>query len=597
MSFGVSPSDFIMFMNALRTLAQTLRRGAMESFQRHVRTYESFAEVATHLDSLAASSDAKLNPLFRRTRRDIEKLLKTFFKKIEKFQPLLGSGRKRGSFMGAIAKIKWSQHEKMLKDLRHDLESRISNVNLAIQTSTRATIQILPGFSGLGPIPRPLVGNQFVLEDARRKAHPLLFANIPNWEYLHEFLLRVFRKDPGLRAVEARCYMLHNASTGQDILPSSPYVKSLRDLIALDERIEMSVIFPTEYSYDDDSNSGVSDADEDVTSSTDAERCPRCKSGRKNTTSVVVTCHHCGFVARFLDSFEDKADPVTQLGIGDMRGSNLKGLVQDFTAEVTENGYLVGNKNALHLKNLVRKNIPGSNAGDFTEALPMPPLQNFRRVTFCTSRWPAFRRNSRYCRADKQLSATMNHLKSHLDEIKAGSDSPIESVAKVIGSRFAGGRLTRRTEQFLQDIYSQYDTRAQRHLQTMHIIPVLDAYSQSGQESIYQFHPAVVKVRCFLWSILQILTLEGKLFLGCSNALKCLFGSAALGKKQLTKRSAFGKVFESIFVGHLLVWRLSFDLVEDAASMAGSLFTENSPPLVVFAALFHILKQSRRLCI
>lgn len=66
-----------------------------------------------------------------------------------------------------------------------------------------------------------------------------------------------------------KSYVLQNANTRKGILPSSPCVKPIRDVIKLDQLIEMSVIFPYE--------------DHHTTT------CPKCNASREDTSSAVVT--------------------------------------------------------------------------------------------------------------------------------------------------------------------------------------------------------------------------------------------------------------------------------------------------------------------
>jgi phosphoribulokinase len=137
MSFGASPSDFVMLLKALNKLAKILSKEAVESFKRCARTYRTVAEVAKHLDSFAAGHDIQGNDLFRYTRQEMEMLLREYFDKIEDFKHFLGPSRVPRSLRNAVAKIKWSRHEKELERLRQDLETQINIINVAILTSPR----------------------------------------------------------------------------------------------------------------------------------------------------------------------------------------------------------------------------------------------------------------------------------------------------------------------------------------------------------------------------------------------------------------------------------------------------------------------------
>jgi hypothetical protein len=566
MSFGVSPSDFVMLLKGLMRLAAILRGEALESFKRCARTYQTFAEVAKHLDSFATGHDIQDSELLRHTLHDIEALLREYFGKIKDFQLFLGPRRVRRSFRGAIAKIKWSRHAKTLGDLRQDLETRMNTVIIAIITSGRANVpmKVLPGLSGLGPVPRPLVGDHFTFEDAYRVVHLISFRDISSWEHLHAFLLRIFPcNHRGHSAIETKSYALHNASTGKDFLPSSPSVKPIRDVIALNERIEMSVIFPYEDSY--------------------TTRCPRCNTRRRDTSCVVATCHRCGLWVRFQDSFEDEADPLTQLAIDDIRETSLGAFVKDFVAEADRNGYLNANRNECQLKDLISHNFPDLRAHSSRGAFQArSEIRDFLRVTLCLPQWPSFGQNSTYQRAERRLTTVVDGLKRTLRLLQEGSDLPVEIAAKAINSR-----LNTRAEGAEGVLRSAC---LQQNRNFMQIVPVLAAYSQCAKESKCQFHPSVVKARCLLWTFSQILTLEGKLLLRCSEAL-----SPWSAPEEATPRetSTFHKLCSVLFIPHVLICRATFDVVADVVSH----FSDPSPPPDVLGAIFWILKDSRSLCL
>jgi len=144
----------------------------------------------------------------------------------------------------------------------------------------------------------------FVLEDARQAVFRPTFAEIPDWEVslgtylhllwslsngqiqqsLHQFLLRVYPvNDPGHAAIETWSYLLHNASREQDILPSSPCIKPLRDLISPDDRVQMSIIFQIS----------------ELEAASLNEKCPACKTAWSDPSAVNVTWSVDAFLARY----------------------------------------------------------------------------------------------------------------------------------------------------------------------------------------------------------------------------------------------------------------------------------------------------------
>jgi hypothetical protein len=180
----------------------------------------------------------------------------------------------------------------------------------------------------------------------------------------------------------------------------------------------------------------------------------------------------------------------------------------------------------------------------------------------------------------------MDGLKRTFELHQAGSDLPIEIVGKAIGSRISG--RTEGVEKGLSSAWSQYDLRARRKCPSMQIVPVLAAYSQYAEESRYQFHPSVVKARCLLWTFSQVLALEGKLLLSCSEVLSPWSTPKETKPPEAT---TFDKVFSALFIPHVLILRATFGVVGDIAS----LLSDTSPPPDVLGAIFRILKDSRSL--
>jgi len=100
---------------------------------------------------------------------------------------------------------------------------------------------------------------------------------------LHWFLLQLYPKgDPGHTAIKSWSYLLHNSTTREDILPSSPCVKPLRDLIGREDWVQMSIIFQVS----------------DVEAASLEGTCPACGTMWTDTSAVNVTW----FVGPFLSN-------------------------------------------------------------------------------------------------------------------------------------------------------------------------------------------------------------------------------------------------------------------------------------------------------
>lgn len=289
-----------------------------------------------------------------------------------------------------------------------------------------------------------------------------------------------------------------------------------------------------------------------------------------------------------MDSFEDEVDPLTKIAIDDIKESGLRAFVTTFEAEIERRGYLNSNISERELKNMVSRNFQDAVSVSCRGASPeLPDIRVFRRVTLCLPHWPSVGQDPTFQRADAHLASVMEGLKRSLNILQAGPDLPLQIVGKAIGSRVGGGR-TGGVEKVLRSALSQYDLRARQPNYYKQIIPTLKALSQCAEELWWQFHPSIIQVRCLLWTLSRALTLEAKLLLSCANAL-----SPWSVPKGVTRRenSIGHKLFTVLFIPHVLIWRVTFDLVEDAASLVSD--TPRPPPAL--GAIFKIVKDSTSL--
>ncbi|KAI0126835.1 hypothetical protein BJ170DRAFT_596404 [Xylariales sp. AK1849] len=293
MSFGFSPSDLVMLLRGLGKLAAILSKDAVESFRRCAETYKSFSWLARSFDRFVVDHGLQQNSEFRQSRRDIESLLRSYFDEIDEFRALLGPKRVNKSLCGVIAKFRWTSLTRMLEQLRQNLDSRMIMLNTLVLIT-----------------PSMPPGDHFILEDACGAIRLMEFSDISSWDHLHEFLLRTFSdQDNGHNLIQGGSYMLRSARTRRDILPSSPNVKHLREAIQLDDRIEMSMIFPYENS--------------DTTT-----------RSRLSFDLTERTSDTCALCVRFCDAFDDEPDPLTQLAMDDISESALGAFVEDFERDI-----------------------------------------------------------------------------------------------------------------------------------------------------------------------------------------------------------------------------------------------------------------------
>ncbi|KAF4621707.1 hypothetical protein G7Y89_g14498 [Cudoniella acicularis] len=142
MPFGFGPSDFITLIRTLKRLANILRSEAMDSWKRSARTYKPFPILTEHFDAFALSHDVENNKLFRHTRREIELLQQKYSGEIRDFKTFLGRNRIRKSLRVAVAKFVWSRKDEKLGELRHDLETCLLTMNIAMAEFRRQAVNV-----------------------------------------------------------------------------------------------------------------------------------------------------------------------------------------------------------------------------------------------------------------------------------------------------------------------------------------------------------------------------------------------------------------------------------------------------------------------
>jgi hypothetical protein len=164
-----------------------------------------------------------------------------------------------------------------------------------------------------------------------------------------------------------------------------------------------------------------------------------------------------------MDSFEGRADPITQLAIDDMHKCGLRESVTKFVEEIERSGYLDANMARHKLKDAISREFQDLGFPDSKESFQGGSrIRDFRRVVLCHPRWPSFRQRRIDLRAAHIcLDEIIGNLKSFVKYLQTDGDLPIEVVAKAIGSNISGGRTAARIGKVVQEICLQYDSRAQ----------------------------------------------------------------------------------------------------------------------------------------
>jgi len=120
--FGFSISDVVLIADATYRASQQLNGQAAEDYRECAMTCRRFKAIVTQYEPLVVLFPESI---VRGLYRDVNKILR----KIDRYKPLLGSHRKRWSIRSAMAKLRWPQHAKALRELSRDLESKIQLIS------------------------------------------------------------------------------------------------------------------------------------------------------------------------------------------------------------------------------------------------------------------------------------------------------------------------------------------------------------------------------------------------------------------------------------------------------------------------------------
>jgi len=124
--FGFSISDVVLIADATYRASQQLTGQAAEDYRECAMTCRRFKAIVTQYEPLVVLFPESI---VRGLYRDVNKILRKFSRKIDRYKPLLGPHRKRWSIRSAMAKLRWPQHAKALRELSRDLESKIQPIS------------------------------------------------------------------------------------------------------------------------------------------------------------------------------------------------------------------------------------------------------------------------------------------------------------------------------------------------------------------------------------------------------------------------------------------------------------------------------------
>lgn len=385
-----------------------------------------------------------------------------------------------------------------------------------------------------------------------------------------------------------RQYVLYNVTTEQELLPSSPCIKPLKDVISPNDRVDMSVIFSSDNLY--------------------SKKCPFCRARRSKESrswvkftwyvilvsllyiiTLYLTFSHsksCGFWIHFRDSFDDEPDPLTWTALCEIRESSFREFIREGELFMDMKGFLNPKLNKSQLKKLIIQTWPVDTEDPQNQQCRN--IRDFQRVTQCQAQWPSARKFSTVLKTHKALREAMSGVRKHLDIIDRGTGLLFDDFSRMIGGRF-GRKIPPEYENLVRPIWTYYRDRKTGVVSSDDLLRILKVFSECLLDSHLLYHPyclAAVRIRCFLWIIFTVLDLEAKTLLPISKSLAQMYPTNA----ESMELPLFAKIVSPLFVPNILIARFTFDLADDIKALVSP-----NEPQYEFAAVCRILQESRTL--
>lgn len=385
-----------------------------------------------------------------------------------------------------------------------------------------------------------------------------------------------------------RQYVLYNVTTEQELLPSSPCIKPLKDVISPNDRVDMSVIFSSDNLY--------------------SKKCPFCRARRSKESrswvkftwyvilvsllyiiTLYLTFSHsksCGFWIHFRDSFDDEPDPLTWTALCEIRESSFREFIREGELFMDMKGFLNPKLNKSQLKKLIIQTWPVDTEDPQNQQCPN--IRDFLRVTQCQAQWSSARKFSTVLKTHKALREAMSGVRKHLDIIDRGTGLLFDDFSRMIGGRF-GRKIPPEYENLVRSIWTYYRDRKTGVVSSDDLLRILKVFSECLLDSHLLYHPyclAAVRIRCFLWIIFTVLDLEAKTLFPISKSLAQMYPTNA----EFMELPLFAKIVSPLFVPNILIARFTFDLADDIKALVSP-----NEPQYEFAAVCRILQESRTL--
>lgn len=408
-----------------------------------------------------------------------------------------------------------------------------------------------------------------------------------------------------MAVIENWSYVFHNTTTRQDIIPSSPVLKSPRKLVADDERLEMSVILPV-----------------DLFPTT---HCPNCrrrwallqlaevtwyvtKKREYNSAGVPdadiyhFNSRRCGLWVKIYDSFEDEPDSLTKLALETIRSngepatsverkvnetpdtpSSLRQFVTGFLNEIKpyHSQHTTANSNEEDAKRQIFDNFPRLR----TPGLHDIRQERFRRIRLCSPNWPVVSIPASLERANGLLRETMEGVDRAHEAFSQCPDAPFDAAAWAIGA------LHQKDLGPLLDCMRSARTLHRKRRQSKQVgimRTYLEHYSEGAQLASNPFGPAALRVRCMSWILSEVSRFEENLIRHAVHKIQR--SSLWVPPGYVRPGTSLGyKLFSIPHIALLPIWRCTFDVAED---LVRAVFFPGPP--ADFAALFMVVVGSER---
>ncbi|KAF4993353.1 hypothetical protein FDECE_13468 [Fusarium decemcellulare] len=296
---------------------------------------------------------------------------------------------------------------------------------------------------------------------------------------------------------------------------------------------------------------------------------------------MLLPSQKCGLWLRFLDSHDNRPDPLTQLALDDLKSSGMQEFLSNFFRQADE-----PEQQSIGLVDLIDKKIAkvGPHVPQSLNK-ESPHIGQVCRVTLCNPQWPDIFHNEADTRSRIQMREAREGLQ-RTKQLLGAEDMPFAMVARLINTRFWFGREKEGMLRFIKRILRAFTRRKRLRIPSKYSRRLRD-YVARVDEAGTQFTPSSMEARCFLWMYCEILQLEAKVLQNCAMLLNTWAVPRGTEKEQTP---LLLKILTLPHIVLLVPWRL-IDCVEDIVECFGE-----SKPLHIFTAILRLIESSGQIC-